>query len=331
MAWSRRRCGVVRLRVGRLGGLGLVERFTEKKGSPEQEDHLSKRHGYVQSVCVEMSQASLTNVLLKHLMESKIKTPTRIPRKTCHPSKPPFEALKFSFEAAAAQSSELDEFIYHECLVHPAMLAHANPKRVAGKRGEKIVRSFDFQGCGVCVWCVFESGCVWMCVFVSFLDLETRGRKGLALVLLVGCITIYVGYVLYTMVQCVCELYIFWGSKCCSSNMLKNPIPPEVFIGALALCDFFGGFCWSQKDTTLQHRGCESMIFCYGKSLLFARNQQSRIDTRVIDAVTPSSEGNQLYQAKISSTSTSKEHHHLRFQNYYLDPPRGAFWRLFNT
>jgi len=28
------------------------------------------------------------------------------------------------------QSSELDEFIYHECLVHPAMLSHPNPRRV---------------------------------------------------------------------------------------------------------------------------------------------------------------------------------------------------------
>ena len=28
------------------------------------------------------------------------------------------------------QSSELDEFIYHESLVHPAMLAHPNPRRV---------------------------------------------------------------------------------------------------------------------------------------------------------------------------------------------------------
>lgn len=32
------------------------------------------------------------------------------------------------------QSSELDEFIYHECLVHPAMLAHPNPKRAPGRR-----------------------------------------------------------------------------------------------------------------------------------------------------------------------------------------------------
>lgn len=28
------------------------------------------------------------------------------------------------------QSAQLDEFIYHETLVHPAMLAHPDPKRV---------------------------------------------------------------------------------------------------------------------------------------------------------------------------------------------------------
>jgi len=28
------------------------------------------------------------------------------------------------------QSTEVDEFVYHECLVHPAMLVHPNPKRV---------------------------------------------------------------------------------------------------------------------------------------------------------------------------------------------------------
>ena len=28
------------------------------------------------------------------------------------------------------QSAELDESVYHECLVHPAMLAHPNPKTV---------------------------------------------------------------------------------------------------------------------------------------------------------------------------------------------------------
>ena len=29
------------------------------------------------------------------------------------------------------QSAQLDEFIYHETLVHPAMLAHPDPKRVS--------------------------------------------------------------------------------------------------------------------------------------------------------------------------------------------------------
>ena len=28
------------------------------------------------------------------------------------------------------QSCQVDEFVYHECLVHPALLAHPNPKSV---------------------------------------------------------------------------------------------------------------------------------------------------------------------------------------------------------
>ena len=28
------------------------------------------------------------------------------------------------------QSAKVDEYVYHECLVHPAMLLHGNPKRV---------------------------------------------------------------------------------------------------------------------------------------------------------------------------------------------------------
>ncbi len=37
------------------------------------------------------------------------------------------------------QSAEADESVYHECLVHPAMLHHPNPKRVfimGGAHGE---------------------------------------------------------------------------------------------------------------------------------------------------------------------------------------------------
>jgi spermidine synthase len=35
------------------------------------------------------------------------------------------------------QSAQHDEYIYHECLVHPAMLMHANPKSVfVGGGGE---------------------------------------------------------------------------------------------------------------------------------------------------------------------------------------------------
>ncbi len=35
-----------------------------------------------------------------------------------------------------AQSAEADEYVYHELLVHPAMLLHANPKTVFVAGGE---------------------------------------------------------------------------------------------------------------------------------------------------------------------------------------------------
>lgn len=35
------------------------------------------------------------------------------------------------------QSSEKDEFVYHECLVHPAMISHPNPRHIfVGGGGE---------------------------------------------------------------------------------------------------------------------------------------------------------------------------------------------------
>ncbi|MDC4224651.1 MAG: hypothetical protein MPW17_15965 [Candidatus Manganitrophus sp.] len=42
------------------------------------------------------------------------------------------------------QSSEVDEFIYHEALVHPAMLTHPEPKKVfivGGGKGRPFARS----------------------------------------------------------------------------------------------------------------------------------------------------------------------------------------------
>jgi len=51
------------------------------------------------------------------------------------------------------QSSELDEFIYHECLVHPAMLAHPNPKRVfiggggEGSTAREVLRHKSVEKC----------------------------------------------------------------------------------------------------------------------------------------------------------------------------------------
>eukprot|EP00913_Durusdinium_trenchii_P000032 g28.t1 len=51
------------------------------------------------------------------------------------------------------QSSELDEFIYHECLVHPAMLAHPNPKRATrcgggeGSTAREVLRHKSVEKC----------------------------------------------------------------------------------------------------------------------------------------------------------------------------------------
>ena len=51
------------------------------------------------------------------------------------------------------QSAELDEYVYHECLVHPAMLAHPNPKRVfiggggEGSTAREVLRHKSVEEC----------------------------------------------------------------------------------------------------------------------------------------------------------------------------------------
>lgn len=51
------------------------------------------------------------------------------------------------------QSAEVDEFVYHECLVHPAMLAHPNPKRVfiggggEGSTAREVLRHRSVEKC----------------------------------------------------------------------------------------------------------------------------------------------------------------------------------------
>lgn len=54
------------------------------------------------------------------------------------------------------QSSELDEFVYHECLVHPAMLSHPNPKTVfiggggEGSTAREVLRHKTVEKCVMC-------------------------------------------------------------------------------------------------------------------------------------------------------------------------------------
>eukprot|EP01006_Ploeotia_vitrea_P060857 TRINITY_DN76724_c0_g1_i1.p1 TRINITY_DN76724_c0_g1~~TRINITY_DN76724_c0_g1_i1.p1 ORF type:complete len:316 (+),score=45.34 TRINITY_DN76724_c0_g1_i1:44-991(+) len=51
------------------------------------------------------------------------------------------------------QSSELDEYVYHECLVHPAMLSHPNPKTVfiggggEGSTAREVLRHKTVEKC----------------------------------------------------------------------------------------------------------------------------------------------------------------------------------------
>jgi len=54
------------------------------------------------------------------------------------------------------QSSDADEFIYHECLVHPAMLAHPCPKKVyiggggEGATAREVLRHKTVEECVMC-------------------------------------------------------------------------------------------------------------------------------------------------------------------------------------
>mmetsp|Transcript_10094 Transcript_10094/g.26164 ORF Transcript_10094/g.26164 Transcript_10094/m.26164 type:complete len:324 (-) Transcript_10094:191-1162(-) len=51
------------------------------------------------------------------------------------------------------QSAQVDEFVYHECLVHPAMLLHAGPKRVyiggggEGSTAREVLRYASVEKC----------------------------------------------------------------------------------------------------------------------------------------------------------------------------------------
>merc|ERR1719491_2588639 len=51
------------------------------------------------------------------------------------------------------QSTQLDEFVYHESLVHPAMLLHKNPKKVyiggggEGSTAREVLRHKSVEKC----------------------------------------------------------------------------------------------------------------------------------------------------------------------------------------
>lgn len=56
-------------------------------------------------------------------------------------------AMQTLFLDGKVQSSEVDEWVYHELLVHPAMVMHPNPKTVFICGGELTVSAPRHQQC----------------------------------------------------------------------------------------------------------------------------------------------------------------------------------------
>lgn len=54
----------------------------------------------------------------------------RVHSSAWEPAQGAVRGLQILLLDGAAQSAEADERVYHECLVHPAMLSHPNPKTV---------------------------------------------------------------------------------------------------------------------------------------------------------------------------------------------------------
>ncbi|XP_021738928.1 thermospermine synthase ACAULIS5-like [Chenopodium quinoa] len=64
------------------------------------------------------------------------------------------------------QSAEADEFIYHECLIHPALLCHANPKTMfimGGGEGSAAREAFKHKSIEKVVMCDIDKEVVDFC------------------------------------------------------------------------------------------------------------------------------------------------------------------------
>ena len=91
------------------------------------------------------------------------------------------------------QSGEVDEFIYHETLVHPAMMAHGNPKSVyigGGGEGATAREALRFKSAERVVMVDIDGVCVEACK--KYMDCHHKGSfDDPRLELVIGCARAY--------------------------------------------------------------------------------------------------------------------------------------------
>ncbi|GLT25621.1 hypothetical protein SLA2020_007410 [Shorea laevis] len=84
------------------------------------------------------------------------------------------------------QSAEVDEFIYHECLIHPALLFHPNPKTVfimGGGEGSAAREALRHKSIEKVVMCDIDEEVVDFCHRFLLVNQEAFSNKKLKLVI----------------------------------------------------------------------------------------------------------------------------------------------------
>ncbi|OIW09224.1 hypothetical protein TanjilG_11362 [Lupinus angustifolius] len=84
------------------------------------------------------------------------------------------------------QSAETDEFIYHECLIHPSLLSHPNPKRVfimGGGEGSTAREALKHKSIDKVVMCDIDQEVVSFCRKYLVVNKEAFSHKKLELVI----------------------------------------------------------------------------------------------------------------------------------------------------
>ncbi|CAL0332197.1 unnamed protein product [Lupinus luteus] len=84
------------------------------------------------------------------------------------------------------QSAEMDEFIYHECLIHPSLLCHPNPKRVfimGGGEGSTAREALKHNSIDRVVMCDIDQEVVSFCQKYLVVNKEAFSHKKLELVI----------------------------------------------------------------------------------------------------------------------------------------------------